>query len=183
MRSFGTPRASRARAVNVIMISGPHDEGDGVVGIERRPRDQLGDDADAAVPVLAGVVDRDGELDVEASAPVLELARGRGGRPACGRRRGRRRRRTRRGGRGRGRRPGAAARGRFRRRRSRGRDRGPPRAATSFRTGRARRSRRPAPCATSAWETAPTSRIVCTSAPPASGAALVEIGTSPTPKA
>ena len=37
--------------------------------------------------------------------------------------------------------------------------------------------------ATSAWETAPTSRIVCTRTPLSSGAALVEIGTSPTPKA
>ncbi len=34
----------------------------------------------------------------------------------------------------------------------------------------------------SAWETGPTSRIVCTRTPLSSGAALVEIGTSPTPK-
>ena len=168
--------------MKVIISSGPQTRATALAGSNGRPRDQLRDDADAPVPVLAGAVDRDVQVDVEATAPVLELAQEQQV----------------------GRRPGAdehADRCEVVAVRERVVNRGPQRrqpdsaghdheVATARFLERPGRAERPADAddragrgRTRACETAPTSRIVWRSAPAESGEALVEIGTSPTPNA
>src|SRR5689334_7728035 len=49
------------------------DQGDGMRRIEGGAGYQRGDDADAAAPIAAGMINGDGKVDVEAPAPALEL--------------------------------------------------------------------------------------------------------------
>ena len=148
--------------------------------IEVGAADQPGDDTHVPVPVLVRHVDD--QRRRPRSAATRRARRGRAGRTASGRRRAPPRGRSDRAGRSARGRRGAGARALARPRRPRTsrpfgvrqRPAAPERAADA-------RRRRPAARRRAPRSTAPTARTVCTSAVPASGIALTEIGTSPEP--
>ena len=162
---------------------GPADQRDGVERVEDGARDQRRDHADIAAPVA---VRRDRPSPRRRCRGGAASARVRGGtgcRPGCARRRAGRSGRSGRARRAGDRAPGAAARGRARRRPPPRRGPRPRRSASRAPNGPRTPTVSPAPSRVSAADTAPTARIVWTSRSGSAGSPLMQIGTSPTPKA
>ena len=177
------PRRRARRSEKRIITSGPQTRATVCAGSKAARGMSVGHHADVAVPVAAGMIDRDGEIDVEPPPPALELvleedvvrlrAAEEEHEPAVARRARR----------GSGRSPGAAARGRGRRRRSPRRCRPPPRPASRGRRARARRPGRRASAASAPRRRGRRRGWCGPAAPRSAGSPLIEIATSPTPKA
>ena len=175
---LGAARRARAsaRAAKCIMISGPQTNATVESGSKRAPPISFGTTPTLPRQPPSAVSTVTSTCRSKRPRRRCELARGRGGPPACGCRRAAPRRRTRRAARAPGRRPAAAARARCRRRRRRRR---PAAASTGHHVPeRAAHAEHVAGRAAQiASVTAPTARTVWTSGRPAPE---TEIGTSPT---